>query len=124
MDEVFGCDNFCNELIWHYGLGAFSCKSKYPSKHDNIFFYVKSPTKYNFNMQRGVITKAMNQKYSHKDDNGNYMLSYGKKYYLKGGKPIDDVWDLPNLSATDKKERVGYPTQKPLELLKRIIKPQ
>jgi site-specific DNA-methyltransferase (adenine-specific) len=121
MDDIFGYINYKNEIIWHYGLGAFRSKDKYPSKHDAILFYVKNHKDYNFNKLRGKVTKAMSNKYCHNDKDGDYMISYGKKYYLKGGKPIDDVWDIPNLSATDKKERVGYPTQKPLELLKRII---
>ena len=49
------------------------------------------------------------------------MMSYGKKYYLKGGKKIGNVWSLPNLSSTDN-ERVGYDTQKPKALIERIIK--
>lgn len=49
------------------------------------------------------------------------MISYGKKYYLKGGKRISNVWDIPNLSATDS-QRFGYDTQKPKELIERIIK--
>ena len=61
-------------------------------------------------------------KYSHKDEQGQYMLSYGKRYYMKGGKPFDSVWDIPTLAPTDKGERTGYPTQKPLALLDRIIK--
>ena len=60
-------------------------------------------------------------KYSHFDEDGQrYMMSYGKRYYLKGGKPFDTVWDIPSLSPTDS-ERAGYPTQKPLALLSRII---
>jgi site-specific DNA-methyltransferase (adenine-specific) len=121
MDDIFGYENYKNEIIWHYGLGAFRCSSRYPSKHDDILFYAKNIKHCQFNKLRGDVTKAMTSKYCHHDENGDYMMSYGKQYYLKGGKPIDDVWDLPNLSATDKKERVGYPTQKPLELLKRII---
>jgi hypothetical protein len=49
------------------------------------------------------------------------MHSYGKKYYFKGGPIYDDVWDIPTLSATSA-ERLGYPTQKPLALLERIIR--
>ncbi len=61
-------------------------------------------------------------KYCHEDDanGGRYMLSYGKKYYLKGGKPYDSVWDVPAIAATSK-EHVGYPTQNPIALLQRII---
>ncbi len=121
MDEIFGFDHYLNEIIWHYGLGAFRTNSRFPSKHDTILLYSKNKESYTFNKLRGEITKAMSAKYCHQDGQGKYMMSYGKKYYLKGGKPTDDVWDLPNLSATDKKERVGYPTQKPLALCERII---
>jgi DNA modification methylase len=48
------------------------------------------------------------------------MMSYGKKYYLKGGKRMGNVFDMPNLSATDG-ERLGYSTQKPKELIKRFV---
>jgi site-specific DNA-methyltransferase (adenine-specific) len=119
MDEVFGFNNFRNEIIWHYGLGAGRSSRGFLSKHDIIFFYSKSsaPT---LNILRGDITNAMKNKYCHSDSNGKYMMSYDKKYYLKGGKQIDDVWDIPNISSTDK-VRTGYPTQKPPLLLKRII---
>lgn len=120
MDEEFGAGNFKNEIIWHYGLGAFGTTSAFPSKHDTILFYSKTKG-YHFHKMRGEVTPQMEAKYCHQDTNGRYMMSYGKRYYLKGGKPIDSVWDLPSLSATDKKERVGYPTQKPVALLKRII---
>jgi site-specific DNA-methyltransferase (adenine-specific) len=49
------------------------------------------------------------------------MNSYGKKYEMKGGKPLDDVWNIPAIAPTSG-ERVGYPTQKPLALLERIVR--
>lgn len=48
------------------------------------------------------------------------MRSYGRRYYLKGGKPFDSVWEIPSLSPRAA-ERTGYPTQKPVKLLKRIV---
>lgn len=117
--EVFGYKNFLNEIIWHYGLGAAKRTQGFLRKHASILFYSKS-NNFTFNLSRGAITPAMKSKYCHSDSNGLYMMSYGKKYYLKGGKPLDDVWDIPSLSATDK-ERTGYPTQKPEALLERII---
>jgi len=119
MDEIFSRTNFRNEIIWHYGLGAANAKSTYLKKHDNILFYSKNK-EYTFNLQRGDVTPQMRAKYCHKDENGKFMMSKGKRYYLKGGKPLDSVWDIPTLSPTAK-ERVDYPTQKPLELLERII---
>ena len=120
MDAIFGPDCFRNEVIWHYGLGAFRAKKHYPKKHDTLLYYTMSdhPT---FNIQRGSVTDAMDKKYCHRDSEGRYMMSYGKKYYLKGGKPVDTVWDIPSISPTSE-ERLGYPTQKPVALLERIIK--
>ena len=121
MDAIFGKKNFRNEIIWHYGLGAFNATRHYPRKHDILLFYSKTGT-YSFNVQRGEVTPQMRAKYSHVDDDGRrYMMSYGKRYYLKGGKPFDTVWDLPSLSPSDS-ERAGYPTQKPVALYERIIK--
>jgi site-specific DNA-methyltransferase (adenine-specific) len=63
----------------------------------------------------------MLDKYRHVDADGErYMMSYGKRYTLKGGKPLDDVWDIPAIAPTSG-ERAGYPTQKPLALLRRIV---
>lgn len=121
MDVIFGAARFRNEIIWHYGLGAFRAKRHFPKKHDVLLFYTMSDTP-TFNVQRGSITEAMRKKYSHVDSDGrHYMMSYGKRYYLKGGKPVDTVWDIPTISPTSS-ERLGYPTQKPVALLERIIK--
>lgn len=120
LDTVFSPQNFINEIIWHHGLGAFRAKNKFPSKHDVIFFYRKTGKDFIWTQLRGAITPAMNAKYSHEDEKGRYMLSYGKKYYLKGGKPIDDVWGIPAIAPTSG-ERLGYPTQKPILLLERIL---
>ena len=119
LDGVFGPNCFKNEIIWHYGLGAANVKDKFRSKHDTIFWYVKSK-KYYFSGLRGEPTDAQLKKYCHEDGGGKYMMSYGKKYYFKGGAILDDVWDIPTLSPTSS-ERLGYPTQKPEALLERII---
>ena len=128
LDDIFDLSNdeattpgvFVNEIIWHYGLGASRAGHSLLSKHDVIFWYANSP-EYTFNLIRQVPTAAMLRKYSHTDEQGRrYMNSYGKRYLLKGGKPLDDVWDLPAIAPTAS-ERAGYPTQKPLALLTRII---
>lgn len=121
MDEIFLSDGkFINEIVWRYGLGGFRTKDHLPRKHDNLLWYSVSKT-HTFNSIRLEPTKAMLAKYCHTDEGGRYMTSYGRKYYMKGGKPIDDVWvDIPNMSPTSG-ERVGYDTQKPLALMKRII---
>jgi len=120
MDKIFGYENFRNEIVWHYGLGASNRNRGFLSKHDTIYLYTKSDN-FVFNKIRGDVTPQMEAKYNHEDKKGKYMMSYGKKYYLKGGKPYDDVWDIPTISATSK-ERLGYPTQKPEALLEGIIK--
>jgi len=119
LDEVFGPNRLVNEIVWHYGLGNPGGRRAFARKHDTILLYSKSD-RYRFNRLRGEITPAMAGKYRHEDENGRYLLSYGKKYYLKGGKPLDTVWTIPTLAATDA-ERVGYPTQKPEALLERIL---
>jgi len=120
MDKIFGYNNFQNEIIWHYGLGGGGGKKTYSKKHDNILYYSKSKNNI-FNIQRGEITPQMKAKYCHTDEKGKYMISKNKKYYLKGGKLLDDVWDISSISPTSY-ERTGYPTQKPEKLLERIIK--
>jgi site-specific DNA-methyltransferase (adenine-specific) len=111
---------FVNEIIWRYGLGAARVGRQLLTKHDTIFWYARS-SDYTFNPLRGEPTKAMLAKYCHIEPDGRrYMMSYGKRYYMKGGKPLDDVWDIPAIAATSG-ERAGYPTQKPLALLERVI---
>ncbi len=119
MDAAFGPDSFRNEIVWHYGLGGRAPSDRFSSKHDVILFYAMSEEA-TYTKPRGEVTEAMRKKYCHEDEDGRYMMSKGKKYYLKGGKRLDDVWDIPTLSPTDS-ERLGYPTQKPEALLERII---
>lgn len=120
MDAVFGPEKFRNEIIWHYGLGGRAPADRFSAKHDVILFYAMSDDAV-YTKPRGDVTEAMRNKYCHEDEDGRYMMSGGKKYYLKGGKRLDDVWDIPSLAPTAG-ERLGYETQKPKELLKRIIR--
>ena len=119
LDEHFDPSRYVNELIWKYGLGNARARRHFLRKHDTIAVYARSSDHY-FNVVRGPITKAQADKYRHRDDNGRYMLSYGRKYYLKGGKPLESVLEVPSLSATSR-ERCGYPTQKPGRLLSLLI---
>ena len=124
MDKIFGYDNFRNEIIWHYGLGGFNVKHWFPRKHDVILYYAKSKDSHH-NKLRGEVSKWMAAKYSQEDEKGKFFTQDGVKYYLKGGKPIDSVWDHDELfehtMSQTSSERVGYPTQKPEALLERII---
>jgi DNA modification methylase len=114
MDNVFGYDNFRNEIIWHFTGGGRS-KRYFSRKHHSLFFYTKT-NKYVFNLD------AMRVPY--KETSGyakNGIVNNGKKYMPNPlGTPVDDVWDIPMINPMSD-ERIGYPTQKPTELLRRVI---
>lgn len=127
LDEVFGEKNFRSEIIWSYKRWSNSQKNLTPN-HQTIFFYSKS-AEYKFNTIYGEYSATTNvdqilqersrnglDKSSYKrDSDGNIVLCKAKK-----GVPLSDVWEIPFLNPKAK-ERVGYPTQKPIELLDRII---
>jgi len=98
MDAIFGKNMFRNEIVWSYGLGG-SSKRFYSRKHDILFFYAGGEGGYYFNKPLVPATS---------------MKMKGK---MKG---ITDVWDIPSINNMAK-ERTGYPTQKPLALLRRIV---
>jgi len=106
LDGLFGKENFLNEIIWAYDYGGKS-KSRWPSKHDTILVYVKDINDYYFN--------------SEAVDREPYMapgLVTAEK--AERGKLPTDVWWHTIVSPTGK-EKSGYPTQKPLGILRRII---
>lgn len=127
LDRVFGIDNFRSEIIWSYRRWSNSKKGLLDS-HQNIYYYSKS-SEYKFNkiysdysvttnIDQILQERARNEhgKTVYKtDSNGQVMFSNEKK-----GVPLSDVWEIPFLNPKAK-ERTGYPTQKPLELLERII---
>jgi len=106
LDDIFGEDCFMNEIIWAYDYGGRS-KSRWSAKHDTIFFYVKNPKEYTFNYE------AM--------ERIPYMAPglVGEEKAKKGKTPTDVWWHT--IVPTNGKERVGYPSQKPKGVLKRII---
>jgi site-specific DNA-methyltransferase (adenine-specific) len=119
LDAVFGRDGFRNEIVWRYGLGGRAPANAFARKHDVLLFYARGPGN-TFHRLRGGVTPAMAAKYAHSDEHGRYQNAHGRRYYLKGGKPFDSVWDIPSIAPTAA-ERTGYPTQKPLALLERVI---
>jgi site-specific DNA-methyltransferase (adenine-specific) len=119
LDAVFGRDAFRNEIVWRYGLGGRAPATAFARKHDVLLFYARGPHN-TFHRLRGGLTPAMAAKYAHTDEHGRYQNAHGRRYYLKGGKPFDSVWDIPSIAPTSA-ERTGYPTQKPLALLERVI---
>lgn len=106
LDEIFGRECFKNEIIWAYDFGG-KPKTRWPAKHDNILFYVKDPNNYVFNvddierepyMAPGLVTPEKAE---------------------RGKLPTDTWWHT--IVPTNGKERTGYPTQKPLGILNRIL---
>ncbi len=107
LDRIFGRENFLNEIIWAYDFGG-RAKDRWPAKHDNIFFYVKDAENYVFN--REAI------------DREPYMAPglVGKEKAEKGKLPTDTWWHT--IIGTNSRERTGYPTQKPVAILERILR--
>jgi site-specific DNA-methyltransferase (adenine-specific) len=106
LDALFGRDCFLNEIIWAYDYGG-KAKNRWPAKHDTILVYVKNPKTFYFN--------------SAAVDREPYMapgLVTPEKAAM--GKLPTDVWWHTIVSPTGK-EKTGYPTQKPLGILRRIL---
>ena len=126
MDDVFGGKNFRNEIIWYY-FKPHSGKTNYPKNYDTILFYTKSD-KYSFNHEATLFEydEKSVRRYDKTDEHGKkYKKYFGKDgvertAYIKSGRS-DNVFKIPFIQGTSK-ERLGYPTQKPLALLDRIIK--
>jgi len=136
LDPIFGDNNFRNEIVWCYNVGGKS-KNQFARKHDTIWFYSKSKTKWIFNEKNiRVEMKAGKTSFGGKietdEDGRKYRLVYGTKnskgdtkyykYYLDEGKIPEDWWIDINSLQSGVTERIGYPTQKPEALLERIIK--
>jgi len=107
LDEIFGRENFINEIIWAYDFGGRP-KNRWPAKHDTIFFYAKDAKNYTFN--RDDIDRIP------------YMAPglVGKEKAEKGKLPTDVWWHT--IVGTNSKEKTGYPTQKPSGVIERIVR--
>ena len=117
LDAVFDKQNFCNEVVWQYSTGGIG-KKHFARKHDVVLFYSKSGDK-TFTLLR-IPTKDANRFNQTDADGRKYYDKGGGRYYLDAGVAMTDVWDIPPVRNVSK-ERTGYPTQKPLALLDRII---
>jgi site-specific DNA-methyltransferase (adenine-specific) len=106
LDEIFGRECFLNEIIWAYDYGGRP-KNRWPPKHDNILFYAKEPGKHIFNVDEIERIPYMAPS-----------LVGAEKAAL--GKLPTDVW-WHTIVPTNSYEKTGYPTQKPLGILRRII---
>lgn len=128
LDQVFGMDKFQSEIIWAYRRWSNSKKGLL-NAHQNIYFYSKTNnfkfnTLYTDYSATTNIDQILQQRERDKngkcvykkDKNGNIVSEREKK-----GVPLSDIWEIPFLNPKAK-ERVGYPTQKPILLIERIIK--
>lgn len=127
LDQIFSEDNFRSEIIWTYKRWSNAKKGLLPA-HQTIYYYSKS-AEYTFNIIYKEYSESTNvdqilQKRARdehgkatyaKNENGNIIFDDEKE-----GVPLNDVWDIPYLNPKAK-ERVGYPTQKPILLLEKII---
>lgn len=106
LDAIFGRECFLNEIIWAYDYGGRP-KNRWPAKHDNILLYVKDPQHYTFN--QGAVDRIP------------YMAPglVGEVKAALGKLPTDTWWHT--IVPTNGKEKTGYPTQKPLGILRRVI---
>lgn len=106
LDTIFGRASFLNEIIWAYDYGART-KKKWPAKHDNILWYAKNPAHYTFNVD--AVERIP------------YMAPglVGPEKAARGKLPTDTWWHT--IVPTNGKEKTGYPTQKPLGILRRIL---
>ena len=127
LDEVFGEGMFRSEIIWHYRRWSNSQRSPLPS-HQTIFFYSKTD-EYEYHQLFDDYSPSTNVdqilQRRERDEQGKSVYARDETGHIvhdghKKGVPIADVWDIPLLNPKAK-ERAGYPTQKPILLLERII---
>ena len=106
LDTIFGRENFLNEIIWAYDYGG-RARDRWPAKHDNILLYVKDNKRYTFNVDD--------------IDRIPYMAPglVGEEKAARGKLPTDTWWHT--IVSPTGNEKTGYPTQKPLGILRRII---
>jgi site-specific DNA-methyltransferase (adenine-specific) len=107
LDGIFGRRSLINEIIWSYDYGA-RATNRWSPKHDNILWYAKDPDKYCFNY--------------HEIDRIPYMAPslVGKEKAARGKTPTDSWWNT--IVSPNGQEKTGYPTQKPLRILNRIVR--
>ena len=125
MDEIFGEDNFRNEIIWHYTnkMSGTTSPHDFVCEHDTIFRYTKY-SEYLYNVitekrdepvKQSKRVKVDGKNMRARDEEGNII------YEISTDKKVKDVWEIPYIASTDL-QRVDYATQKPEALLERIIK--
>lgn len=125
MDEIFGEENFRNEIIWFYTnkMSGSTSPHDFVCEHDTIFRYSKNDD-YHYNVvteerdepvKQSKRVKVDGKNMRARDEEGNII------YEISTDKKVKDVWEIPYIASTDS-QRVDYATQKPEALLERIIK--
>lgn len=118
LDDIFGKDNFVNEVIWNYHDPAGTVSDRYKRKHDNIFVYAKNDSVRLFNLD--AVRVPYSEGTQKQAETGQ--ISFGRVTKLNEfGKVREDVWEIPIINS-QAKERVAYATQKPEKLLEIILK--
>lgn len=134
LDAIFGANMFRNEIVWHYSGWNKVLPKHFERRHDIILFYAKSDKQKfkSFTMPWASIeeyVRVRKQKVRTDEEGRLYVLSdRGKGHRIKRyldealqyGKPIDDVWNIDKINNSSA-EGIGYPTQKPIVLLERLI---
>ena len=148
MDAIYGKDNYRNEVVWHYKSFHGNVKRYFPRKHDVLFVYNKS-AEWTFNrlFEEDNTDTIDRQRWFDYLVDGRYILGRNMPtqdsrfvrflnrwirengrdpgpndvVYEVVGQALDTVWDIKPVDPKDKRERIGYPTQKPIALLNRII---
>ncbi len=135
MDEIFGEDNFRNDIAWHYSGWNKKLKTSFEKRHDTILYYCADDEGTNFNSffeqwkSEEEYIKKRKQKPLTDEDGRRYVLSDAgggkrvKRYLdeaIKDGVVVDDVWDIDKINNSAK-ESVDYSTQKPEVLIERIV---
>lgn len=124
MDEVFGPESFRNEIVWWYWNKFQGNINRFASNHDTILAYSKGVPHYQkIKAERAEVVQQLARRWDGeskslvnvRDDDGNLV------YIDSEEKTVDDVWLIPMLQPSDKKENAGYPTQKREELLSLVI---
>ena len=118
LDDIFGADHFLNEIIWSYRTGGRS-KRWFARKHDTMFLYARKLGRHTFHVQHEGMFRTEGLNY---DGAGRPYKNTrkGRLYFNANGPAMTDVWEIPFLSTVSS-ERTGYPSQKPLALLQRVI---
>lgn len=149
LDEIFGKQNFRNEIVWHYQTYQGQVKNYFPRKHDTILIYGKSDnpifhllkdenpeqtidfTRWNQYLNENNEITGANYPKTDSRFNGYYNRFVKENHRKPGpndvilrieGNTIDSVWDIKAVDPKDLREKVDYPTQKPEKLLQRVIK--